>query len=419
LLFCTLVALVLANSSWAEPFAEFWETPIGFRVAGFELQMTLLHWINDGLMTIFFFVIGLEIKREMVFGELSDLRKATLPAAAALGGMVVPAAIYFFLQYGKPGERGWGIPMATDIAFVVGFLTLLGSRIPFGLKILLLTLAIVDDIGAILVIAIAYTTDASLTFVALGTAGFGFVYLLACIGVRSVPIYTFAGAAIWLAFYKSGIHPTVAGVVIGLLTPARPWFAESSLIQVVERVAERLRADHAAGDLAHHEEAAKLVAHTARETVSPLDRLEKMMHPWVAFGIMPLFAFANAGVQIELPAIADPIAFAVAVALFVGKPVGIMTFSWVAVKAGLAKLPTGVNWQVLLGAGCLAGIGFTMSLFIAGLGLEGEHLRAGKIGTLLGSALSAIVGLGLLAWKLPAPAKPAALHAASAGSRGG
>lgn len=405
LLLCTIVALFLANSPWSVEFARFWKTPIGFRVGGFDLQMTLLHWINDGLMTVFFFVIGLEIKREIVLGELSNLRKIALPAAAALGGMVVPAAIYLFFQYGRPGEKGWGIPMATDIAFVVGFLTLLGSRIPFGLKILLLTLAIVDDIGAILVIAIAYTSHTSPVFLVSGAVGFGFVYLLASVGVRSVPMYVIVGAAIWFAFVKSGIHPTVAGVVLGLLTPAKPWFAEQSLIRVAEGVAERLREDLGSEEMNHHEEAARLVAHTARESVSPLDRLETAMHPWVAFGIMPLFALANAGVHVELKAITDPIAIAVAFALLIGKPLGIVTFSWAAVKAGVATLPTGVNWRVLFAAGCLAGIGFTMSLFIAGLGLEGEHLRAAKIGTLLGSALSAILGLGLLAWLLPAQAK--------------
>lgn len=406
LLVCTLFALILANSPWSVQYADFWETQIGVTVGGFELQKTFLHWINDGLMTIFFFLIGLEIKREIAFGELREPRKAALPAAAALGGMVLPAAIYFFLQRGGPGEKGWGIPMATDIAFVVGFLTLLGPRIPFGLKILLLTLAIVDDIGAILVIAIAYTSDTSLAFLLLGTMGLGCIYLFSRIGIRSISVYVFVGAAIWLAFVKSGIHPTVAGVVLGLLTPANPWFAEHSLVKVAEGIADRLCKDHRSEDMDHHEEAAQLVASTARETVSPLDRLETALHPWVAFGIMPLFALANAGVKVELSAVADPIAMAVALALVVGKPVGIVAFSWIAVRAGIAQLPIGVNWRILLGAGCLAGIGFTMSLFIAGLALEGDQLRAGKVGTLLGSALSAVLGLGLLLWLLPSRPGP-------------
>ena len=368
----------------------------GFSIGPFELYKSLSHWINDGLMAIFFFLVGLEIKREIVFGELQELRKAALPAAAALGGMIAPALIYMLMIGDRPGHEGWGIPMATDIAFVVGFLTLLGSRIPFGLKILLLTLAIVDDIGAILVIAVAYTDHTSYSLLLVGVAGLGVVYFFNRIGIRSISLYVVAGAAIWLAFLKSGIHPTVAGVVLGLLTPAHPWFAGASLIKVADGVSKRLRDDEESDDMDHHEEAVRLVTKTAQETVSPLDRLETALHPWVAFGIMPLFALANAGVRIELSAVSDPIAIAVATALVIGKPLGIVALSWLAVQAGLARLPSGVNWKTLFGAGCLAGIGFTMSLFIAGLGLEGEQLRAGKIGTLLGSALSAILGLAIL-----------------------
>jgi len=347
-------------------------------------------------VTVFFLVVGLEIKREIVFGELRDPRKAALPAAAALGGMVVPAGIYLLVHGGGPGAGGWGIPMATDIAFVVGFLALLGSRISWGLKILILTLAIVDDIGAILVIAIAYTADNSLSFLAFGTADFVFLNLLCRIGVRPVPVYVIFGAGIWLAFLKSGVHPTVAGVVLGLLTPASPWFARHSLAKVAEGVAHWLGQDRDADASDHHEEAVQLLTVTAQETISPLDRLETALHPWVAFGIMPLFALANAGVRVELAAVAEPVALAVAAGLVFGKPLGIVAFSWAAVTLGLAKLPDGVTWKVLFGAGCLAGIGFTMSLFIAGLALEPELLSAGKFGTLLGSVLSTLLGMGLL-----------------------
>lgn len=400
LLACTVLALILANSPYSARFAEFWQTRFGFTIGTFELYKPLLLWINDGLMTVFFFVVGLEIKREIVFGELRDPRKAALPAAAALGGMVVPAAIYLLFLDGMPGERGWGIPMATDIAFVVGFLALLGRRVPFGLKILLLTLAIVDDIGAILVIAVVYSSDTSLSFLAIGAASFGVIYVFRWIGVRLVPVYVILGAATWLAFLKSGVHPTVAGVVLGLLTPASPWFSGSSLLSVAEGVVQRLLQDRDADDMDHHEEAVQLLTVTARESISPLDRLESALHPWVAFGIMPLFALANAGVKIELSALANPVAQSVAIALVLGKPLGIVAFSWAAVKLGLARLPSGVNWRVLAGAGCLAGIGFTMSLFIAGLALEEKLLAAGKIGTLLGSAISAALGLGLLLYFL-------------------
>jgi NhaA family Na+:H+ antiporter len=397
LLVCTVLALVLANSAWSGAFAEFWQARVGFTIGLFALYKPLLLWINDGLMTIFFFLVGLEIKREFVFGELQDRRKAALPAAAALGGMVVPAALYLGLQWGQPGERGWGIPMATDIAFVVGFLALLGKRVPFSLKILLLTLAIVDDIGAVLVIAIAYTENLAPIFLVPAAFGFAACYLLNRLGVRPVPIYFILGALIWLAFLKSGIHPTVAGVLLGLLTPASAWFARRSLLNVLEGVAHRLRQDLALREgKDHHEEAVQLLAHTSKETISPLDRLETALHPWVAFGIMPLFALANAGVSINLEALRSPIAIAVAVGLVAGKPIGILVFSWIAVRLGVARLPTGVTWPVLVGAGCLAGIGFTMSLFIAGLGLQGELLDAGKVGILTGSILSAALGSGLL-----------------------
>lgn len=399
LLACTALALILANSPWSAQFADIWQTRVGFTVGSFELYKPLLLWINDGLMTVFFFVVGLEIKREIVFGELKDRRKAALPAAAALGGMLAPAVIYLCVQGGGPGGRGWGIPMATDIAFVVGFLALLGSRIPFGLKILLLALAIVDDIGAILVIAVAYSADTSLSFLVIGLASFGVVFLFRWIGVRTVPVYIFLGAGIWLLFLKSGVHPTVAGVVLGLLTPASPWFAGGSLVNVAEGVALRLGQERDA-DGKQHKEAVQLLTVTARETIAPLDRLEAALHPWVAFGIMPLFALANAGVKVELPAMTDPVALSVASGLVLGKPLGIVAFSWTAVKLGLARLPTGVNWTTLFGAGCLAGIGFTMSLFIAGLALEAELLAAGKIGTLLGSLISATLGLGLLMYSL-------------------
>lgn len=401
LLGCTVISLVLANSAWSGAFAAFWQLRVGFTVGEFGLYKPLLLWINDGLMTVFFFVVGLEIKREIVFGELRDPRKAALPAAAAMGGMVVPAMIYLILQGGKAGERGWGIPMATDIAFVVGFLALLGNRVPLGLKILLLTLAIVDDIGAILVIAIAYTAQTSVALLVIGTASFGIIYLFRLIGIRLVPVYVVLGAGIWLAFLKSGVHPTVAGVVLGLLTPADPWFAGQSLARVAEGVVKRLREDgDESNEMEHHTEAVQLLTHTARESLSPLDRLESALHPWVAFGIMPVFALANAGVRIELSAVTDPVSIAVGVALVVGKPLGIVGFSWLAVRLGLARLPSGVNWSSLWGAGCLAGIGFTMSLFIAGLALEGEMLAAGKTGTLFGSAISAVLGLGLLVFCL-------------------
>jgi NhaA family Na+:H+ antiporter len=397
LLACTLVALVLSNSCWAADFAEIWKLPLAIVIGDFELHETLGHAINDGLMTIFFFVVGLEIKRELVTGELRDPRQAALPAMAALGGMAVPAAVFLALHWNQPGEPGWGIPMATDIAFVVGFLALLGSRVPLGLKIFLLSLAIVDDIGAVLVIALFYSSGVSWAALLAAGAGFGMAYFFNRIGVRRVTIYVVLGAAIWLCFLKSGVHPTVAGVLLGLLTPASAWVGARALGDVLAAAAQRIGNPDAPSE----PELWAKVATTAREAASPLERLELAFHPWVAFVIMPLFALANAGVPLAFETLGDPVAVAVACGLALGKPIGIFGFSWLAVKSGLARLPAGVDWRVMLGAGCLAGVGFTMSLFIAGLALSTELLDAGKIGTLAGSTLSAVLGVTLLVWFLP------------------
>jgi NhaA family Na+:H+ antiporter len=403
LLVCTIVALVLANSPWAADFAQAWQTRLTIRFGDFELSKPLLLWVNDGLMTVFFFVVGLEIKRELVAGELRDPKKAALPVMAALGGMVAPAAIYYSLQRGQPGEPGWGIPMATDIAFVVGFLALLGQRVPLGLKILLLSLAIADDIGAVLVIAVFYSSNIALGYLAAAAVGFGVLLLFNRIGVRRVAVYVVVGAAIWFAFLKSGVHPTVAGVLLGLLTPASAWVGDQAFRDVLGQTWQRFQGDVSHDDeLEHHQHPSLAqLRFAAREATSPLERLERGLHPWVAFGIMPLFALANAGVAIEIGVFREPIALAVAAGLILGKPLGIVAFSWVAVAVGLARLPSGVTWRVMLGAGCLAGIGFTMSLFIAGLALPAELLDAGKTGTLSGSLVSAILGCGLLVMFLP------------------
>jgi Na+:H+ antiporter, NhaA family len=394
LLACTILALVLANSPWAGAVADFWHTEAGVVLGGFELKETLGHWINDGLMTIFFFLVGLEIKRELVAGELREPRKAALPIVAAVGGMVVPAGVYLLLG-ATTAPRGWGVPMATDIAFVVGFLALLGRRVPPGLKVLLLSLAIVDDIGAVLVIAIFYSNNLSFLALGLGAAGFGLLFLLRRLGVRSVAVYVFLGAAIWLAFLKSGVHPTIAGVLLGLCTPSRPWVSVERLGAVMAGVRQRLDGGPGSAAVEHNETLGRLVL-AAREAVSPLERLEELLHPWVAFVIMPLFALANAGVRIVPADIASPVALAVALGLLLGKPLGIWLFSVAAVRLGVARLPAGVDRKVLLGGGCLGGIGFTMALFIAHLALHDDLLESGKIGILAGSTVSAVVGCGLL-----------------------
>ncbi len=397
----TLAALVLANSPWAEGFLAIWSTPIGVEIGAFEARHSMRHWINDGLMAVFFFVIGLEVKRELVHGELRSLRQAALPISAALGGMIAPAGIYLALQWGGPGQSGWGIPMATDIAFVVGCLALLGSRVPRGFRVLLLSLAIADDIGAILVIAIGYTASIQWSALAIGIALIGVIAVLARLGVRSLLLYGVLALLVWFEFHEAGVHATIAGVILGLMTPARSYLDTTVFAQMLRRADEVVHGDWESEP--HRAEGVRRLRRATRELVSPLEYLESTLHPWVSFGIMPLFAFANAGVLLSWSDFGDPVAVAVAAGLLVGKPVGILLFSWLAVRAGLARLPDGVGWLTLAGGGLLAGIGFTMALFIAGLALEGEALDAAKVGILAASAVAAVLGMTLLVRLLPRP----------------
>lgn len=402
LVVCTVAALVLANSAWAKPFHDFWEVHLRVGVGRFTLDEPLHFWVNDALMTLFFFVVGMEIKRELVGGELSSVRKAALPVVAAAGGMVVPAGVYLALQAGTPGGRGWGVPMATDIAFVVGVLAVLGRRVPFGLKIFLLSLAIVDDIGAILVIAVAYSGGTDLAALAAAAGGLGLCYLLGRLGVRTIGVYALVATGVWLATLKSGVHPTIAGVALGLITPTAAWVGPAVLTHTLSTALGRVQSRGGADrdDLEHLEFA-------AREASSPLERLEHGLHPWVGFVIMPLFALANAGVAVGAAGPRNPVAIAVILGLVVGKPVGIIGFSFLAVRLRLAELPTGVNWAAMAGAGCLGGIGFTMSLFVADLAFaDPVLLDAAKVGILVGSAVSAVIGTVLLLVGLRPPRDP-------------
>jgi Na+:H+ antiporter, NhaA family len=399
LVLATITALVLANSPAGARYQAFWDTPVVLTIGSFSLGHSVQEWINDGLMVIFFFVIGLEVKRELVLGELRDVRRAALPIAAALGGMVAPAGIYLALQHGQPGERGWGIPMATDIAFVVGCMALLGPRVPHGLRVVLLSLAIADDVGSILVIAIGYTAEIHWGALFVGLALMAAVVVFTRLGVRSSSFYTLLGILVWLAFLKSGVHATIAGVLLGLLTPARTYLSKGTFGQLLEWARQVLEGDWEKEP--HRVEKVRRLQWAARETISPLEYLEQTLHPWVGFAIMPIFALANAGVPIQLDALGAPVSLAVMLGLLIGKPVGIVLLSWLAVRAGLAKLPDGVGWKALVGAGCLAGIGFTMALFIAGLALTGSLLDTAKIGILSGSVLSAALGMVLLLLTLP------------------
>lgn len=402
LMLCTLIALIIANSSWNHAFEKFWHTHVAFEFGKLKIDGHLGHLIvNDILMTIFFFVVGLEVKREAVAGELRDPRKALLPIVGAIGGVVTPALIYLALQYGQEGQRGWAISMATDIAFVVGILALFGSRIPFGLKIFLLTLAIVDDILAVLVIATVFTESIAWGYFFMALAGFALCALLNRIGVREIPIYVLVGVAIWVGFYKAGIHPTIAGVALGLMTPARAWIGNKTFLEVMADFWDRIRDEH---EHEHEHEHVPVnleqLQFLARESHSPLHRLEMGLHPWVAYAIMPIFALANAGVVLDPVALTSGVSIAVAMGLVIGKPLGIFLFCFVAVKLGWTRLPKGVSWPIFLGGACLGGIGFTMALFLNALSFPVEEFPvlegAGKIGTLLGSAISAVLGTLLL-----------------------
>lgn len=400
LLAAAVTAFALANSPWSDAWLGFWKTPLGLRVGAVSLEHSLKHWVSDGLMAIFFFVVGLEVKREIVLGQLRDLRQAALPIAAALGGMVVPALLYLAIAGGGPATRGWGIPMATDIAFVVGCMAVLGSRAPASLRILLLSLAIADDIGAVLVIAVGYTTDLDLAALGLGLAGIAGVMGMRRLGVRAIAVYWIAGALVWLAFHESGVHATIAGVILGLITPSRPWLAGGGVAVILRRVQDVWSGT---SDAPSRTDAWR-VERAAREAISPLARLEDGLHPWSAFLIMPVFALANAGVAFEGALITDTVALAVGAGLVLGKPVGIVLFSWLAVRAGLARLPEGIGWDVVAGGGLLAGIGFTMSLFIANLALGGEMLDAAKVGILGASLVAGAAGMAVLVARLPARA---------------
>lgn len=394
LLICTAVALIAANSPYAAAYDHFWHQEVRVAIGQFELSYPLSHWINDGLMVVFFFVIGLEIKRELVIGELSDPKKVVLPVAAALGGVVVPVAVYLAFEYGKPGQSGWAVPMATDIAFVVGCMSLLGNRIPHGLKVLMLSLAIVDDLMAVLVIALFYTSSIGTAWLAGALVGLVVVVAMNRLGVRSIGFYFLVGVWVWLCTLKSGVHPTIAGVILGLLTPANPWLGGQKFMGFLRHTDETLRSEGTTLDRARAIVAD--LSFASREAVSPLFRLETGLHPWVAFFIMPVFALANAGVEIDLAMVTQPVAVAVAAGLFFGKGAGIFSAAWITEKLGWAARPEGVSWSILAGAALLGGIGFTMALFIASLGLTGDLLVEAKIGIIIGSFLSACVGLFVL-----------------------
>lgn len=348
LLACTVAALVLSNSPWSHSFMDAWETPVGAQIGSREFVRSLKEWINDGLMTLFFFLVAVELKRELVLGELHSPRMAALSIAAALGGMFVPAGLYLMLQSGLPGGPGWGTVMATDTAFVIGCLALLGSRIPQSLRVFMLSLAIVDDIGAILVVAIGYSSHIAWEALALGAFGVASVRVMALVGVRSVLIYFLAGCFIWAAVDASGIHATITGVMLGLLTPTRRWVSDLRLYAILGRVIAHPSETEGSGDTRdrHTLHTAEMAA---RETLSPAERMQMALHPWVGFIVMPLFALANAGLPLTMGDLGNSVTLAIVIGFTFGKPIGVVSFSWLAVRLGIAIRPrslVGRYWRV-------------------------------------------------------------------------
>ncbi len=406
----TVLALAWANSPWAEAYTATWNIPFTIGFGEFAISKPILLWINDGLMAIFFFVVGLEIKREILTGELASVRNAAFPVIAAIGGMVVPALIFAFLNYGQPGISGWGIPMATDIAFALGILTLLGNRVPLSLKLFLVTFAIVDDIGAVLVIALFYTSDINLLSLWIGIGVFGILLILSAMKSRLMWVYVILGIIMWVAFLKSGVHATVAGILLAMAIPARSKISERDFIastnnvltdleqlQIKTRALEPEDDDEMQG---HFQDAVHTIEANCEEALSPLRRLEHSLHAWVAFIIMPIFALSNAGIIINagmMENFTEPVVIGIILGLTLGKPVGIMLFTWLASVTGLAVKPPTISWLHILGAGLLGGIGFTMSIFIANLAFtSAEMLASAKLGILAASLVAGTIGYLLL-----------------------
>ena len=418
LLAATAAALIWVNSPFDQEYFDFWHTELGFDVSLFAIHLSLEEWVNDGLMAIFFFVIGLEIKREVIHGELRERRKAALPVMAAIGGMIVPALIFFAFNGTGEDGRGWGIPLATDIAFALGVLGLLGRFLPAELRIFLLALAVVDDIGSILVIAVFYT--GSLDAQALGWGALVIAGMVAAhrVGVRSIGLYVVLGLLFWAAIEKSGVHATIAGVVLGLLTPAHPHYSPTGFRPSMEALAGRYEAAAEEHDEPAMSATLVEIDDLAEGSESMLERLERNVHPWSSYLILPVFALANAGIVLSGDALSgafsNSVTYGVIAGLVVGKTVGVTAFTYLAVRSGLAALPSGVTWAHVIGTAMLAGIGFTVSIFIAGLAYDYPLSEDAKIGVLVASIIAGVAGyLFLRTFGARAPAEQDEQSAAS------
>ncbi|MFA5630494.1 MAG: Na+/H+ antiporter NhaA [Porticoccaceae bacterium] len=400
LLVAAATALVWANSPWADSYHALWHTPVSISVGSVAFSESLHFWINDALMTVFFLVVGMEIRREIHEGALSSIRLAALPVAAALGGVAVPALIYLALNLDTARQAGWAIPTATDIAFAVGVLALLGKSIPGNIRIFLLALAIIDDIIAVLIIAFFFSGGLDYTGFLVAIPGILLVLGFQWIGIGSAYAYIIPGAILWAGLLMTGAHPTLAGVVLGLMTPAVPIRMREKPLELLARVANDLLGRNTASkrDSIHLMQHLRQLRLAQRELLPPVERVQMTLHPWVAYAVMPLFALANAGISAEgidlATAGAHWVALGVGLALVLGKPIGVIGMSWLMVKLGWCRLPPGVTWGGVCLVGLLAGIGFTMSIFIALLAFaDANMLGAAKLGILLGSLVAALLGL--------------------------
>lgn len=403
LIICTIAALVIANSGWGHAYEQILHHHINvtFGENFFSLDKAIHVWINDFLMAIFFLLIGLEIKREIMAGELSNIKAASLPIAAAIGGMILPALVYVFINLKSGDIGGWAVPMATDIAFSLGILTLLGKKVPISLKIFLTGLAIVDDLAGVAVIALFFTSDIDVNSLLIAAGIFAILLLLNRLRVYKMTIYAILGLALWLFVYHSGIHPTIAGVLLAISIPARRRMKDTSLLMPKIELGTMLLKDNPLQNdqlfLSENQvQGIDEIYKASKYATSPLQRLEHSLHPIVAFGIMPLFALANAGIVLDgniIAALTSSVSLGIMLGLFLGKQLGITFFTWLAVKLKLGVLPDDVNWMQIWGLSCLAGIGFTMSLFISNLAYNDVHtVTNSKIGILAGSLLSGLVG---------------------------
>ena len=402
LFLAVIAAMIWANSPWKEAYHDLWEIPfsIGFG-DDYILSKSLHHWINDGLMAIFFFVVGLEIKREVLAGDLSSWKKASLPAAAAIGGMAVPALIFLLFNFGQVTVKGWGIPMATDIAFTLGVLSLLGKRVPVSLKLFLTALAIVDDLGAVLVIAFFYTQDLLFLYLEYGAGFLALLVVLNLIGVRKTRIYAIVGiCGLWFAFLLSGVHATIAGVLLAFTIPTKTRINKRGFINHVKGLLEKLQRTKSIGDNYLSDEQHEIIEDIKEERAkveTPLQKLEYALNPVVSFFILPLFAFANAGIEIHSEAWAgllEPLSLGIIFGLIGGKCIGILSFSALFIKLGISELPKKTSWGMMTGAAIMAGIGFTMSIFISELAFENPELKTqAKIAIFIASILAGVIGM--------------------------